>query len=296
MLYTLTDFIDALEETYLKTSEKEAAIFQSPLFYNWKLDERNLFTRVTALMRSVLMMGALIPLNINPMSVFSYSAQLCIKGDFIHPRYQMDDIIALIRWMGTVGKRIRIVLVPVPTVSGPTSGRTFEDEMHEWYLQSKRWTIGAGEVFHFYAIKFRRMPLSAAIIWGCTFVLFYGVLLCGSHLYGIVFCSSYTFHLHRDAVPKQLETLVRFATMIITPGVIYMNSLVMFLIDAAVTKRCLGSSLTTENISFLRNVFHFLFSPLVIIAYSITELYSFHLLAVRGKSVCKHRPSEKMSL
>ena len=61
-------------------------------------------TRVTGLMRSALMMGAMIPLNINTMSVFSFSGKLCKQGNFIHPRYQMDDIIALIRWMGGLGR------------------------------------------------------------------------------------------------------------------------------------------------------------------------------------------------
>ena len=54
-------------------------------------------TRVTGLMRVTLMMGALIPLNINTMSIYSFSGKLCKLGNYVHPRYQMDDIIALIR-------------------------------------------------------------------------------------------------------------------------------------------------------------------------------------------------------
>ena len=86
------------------------------------------------------MMGALIPLNINTMSIYSFSGKLCKQGNYIHPGYQMEDIIALIRnnsyshdscngnvnrWMGVLGKRLKIVMVPVPTLSGPTSG-TFQ--------------------------------------------------------------------------------------------------------------------------------------------------------------------------
>ena len=54
-------------------------------------------TRVTGIMRAALMLGALLPLNINTMSVFSFSGKLCKQGHYIHPAYQMDDIIALIR-------------------------------------------------------------------------------------------------------------------------------------------------------------------------------------------------------
>jgi hypothetical protein len=46
-------------------------------------------TRVTGMMRAFLMLGALIPLNINSMSIFSFSATLCKAGDFIHPGYQV---------------------------------------------------------------------------------------------------------------------------------------------------------------------------------------------------------------
>ena len=64
-------------------------------------------TRVTGIVRGALMMGALIPFNINGMSVFSFSSRLAIAGDFVHPGYQMDDIVALIRWMGVAGRRLR---------------------------------------------------------------------------------------------------------------------------------------------------------------------------------------------
>ena len=73
-----------------------------------RLDEASVVTRVTGLMRATLMMGALIPLNINTMSVFSFSGKLCKQGDFIHPGYQMDDIIALIRWMGVLGRQVTL--------------------------------------------------------------------------------------------------------------------------------------------------------------------------------------------
>ena len=72
-------------------------VFQSPLLYNWNLDAASVVTRVTGIVRSFLMMGAMIPFNVNPMSIFSLSASLCIAGNFVHPGYQMDDIIALIR-------------------------------------------------------------------------------------------------------------------------------------------------------------------------------------------------------
>ena len=97
-------FLNALAEQFSESKDPHESLFQSPLLYNWKLDEASVVTRVTGIMRGTLMMGALIPFNINTMSVFSFSGKLCKAGNFIHHYYQMDDIIALIRWMGVVRK------------------------------------------------------------------------------------------------------------------------------------------------------------------------------------------------
>ncbi|CAF1054396.1 unnamed protein product [Rotaria sordida] len=157
------DYIAALTWKYLQENQPAlTTIYQSPLFYNWKLDSLSFIMRVTGLLRSLLMLGALIPFNINTMSIFSYSFSLAKKGDFIHPRYQMDDIICLIRWMGETQQRLRISMIPVPVISGPTSGETVEYEIIEWARQARRWTIGAAEVFHYFIIKSIHMPKMAA--------------------------------------------------------------------------------------------------------------------------------------
>ena len=43
-----------------------------------------------------------------------------------------------------------------------------------------------------------------------------------------------------------------------------------------------------ERISFVRNLYHWIVSPFVLMAYSIVELYALHEVMVRGKKVCKH--------
>ena len=114
-------YIAALTSKFLHEKNPHGVIFQAPLFYNWGLDRVSFVTRVTGLLRSTLMMGALIPFNINSMSIFSFSLRLCMDGNFVHPAYQMDDIICLIRWMGVTQRRIDIPMIPVPVISGPTS-------------------------------------------------------------------------------------------------------------------------------------------------------------------------------
>ncbi|CAF1411578.1 unnamed protein product, partial [Didymodactylos carnosus] len=97
---------------------------------------------------------------------------LAKQGNFIHPGYQMDDIICLIRWMGVTQQRLRISMIPMPVLSGPISGETIETEIIEWARQARRWTIGAAEVFHYFIIKSKRMPVASACSWGVAFAMF----------------------------------------------------------------------------------------------------------------------------
>ena len=84
--YFHPSYISALTAKFIHEKDPHAVIFQAPLFYNWGLDRVSFVTRVTGLLRSTLMMGALIPFNINSMSIFSFSLRLCIDGDFVHQR------------------------------------------------------------------------------------------------------------------------------------------------------------------------------------------------------------------
>ena len=78
-------YLEELEMTFSQTRNPHHHMYQAPLLYNWKLDELSFMTRVTAILRSALMMGALIPFNINTMSIYSFSGKLLKDSDFIHP-------------------------------------------------------------------------------------------------------------------------------------------------------------------------------------------------------------------
>ena len=280
------NYIAALTYQYLK--EKCPAfttIYQSPLFYNWKLDSLSCVTRVTGLLRTLLMLGALIPFNINTMSIFSFSLSLAKRGNFVHPGYQMDDIICLIRWMGVTRQRLRISMVPVPVISGPTSGDTIESEVVEWTRQARRWTIGAAEVFHYFIIKSKRMPWRAAVSWGWAFIIYYGILLCTAGLYGLTSMISMSV-LVRD-VPHWVQNVMH-ALLILQ----MLAFLMAFVIDAFIPK-LLG---VKEWICLLRNAFHFIMTPIVLLGYSLVELYALHEIVIFGKEVCKHGASNKDNL
>ena len=84
-------YLEELEVTFTTTENPHCHMYQAPLLYNWKLDELCSVTRVTAILRSALMMGALIPFNINTMSIYSFSGKLLKEGDFIHPGKLYSD-------------------------------------------------------------------------------------------------------------------------------------------------------------------------------------------------------------
>ena len=279
-------YIAALTYQYLKDGcPSLKSIYQPPLFYNWNLDSLSFFTRVTGLLRSTLMLGALIPFSINTMSIFSFSLSLAKTGNFVHPAYQMDDIICLIRWMGVTGRRLSIRMVPVPVLSGPTSGRTIEHEFIEWARQARRWTIGAAEVFHYFMVKSRRIPFFTSFSWSITFIIYYGILLCSSGLYGFTFFISTFFLL--EEIPDYMAVI-----MYILVSMQMFAFLVAFVIDIFIP-RLLN---VNECIFFLRNLFHFLMTPFVLLGYSLVEFYALHEVMIRGKKVCKHGASKKNTL
>ncbi|CAF1061076.1 unnamed protein product [Didymodactylos carnosus] len=140
-------YFESLTADYLVMLSKQDAnihrtIWQAPLFYNWNLDQSSFITRITGLLRTTMTMGLLIPYNVNPMSCFSFSLTLAIRGGYWHPQIFMDDVGYLLTMMIGTQQRIRIRCLPVPVRSGPTSGETWLKDMHEWYIQVRRWGLG----------------------------------------------------------------------------------------------------------------------------------------------------------
>ena len=119
---------------------------------------------------------------------------------------------------------------------------------------------------------------------------YYCILLCGSSLFSIELAVAM-------AVIKYLNWEVSAIFTYISPsllGVTYLTTAVYFFLDWQAPK--LLDPAPKERISWLRNCLHYLFSPLVILAYSFVEFYALHELLLFGKSVCKHGASKKQGL
>lgn len=142
--------------------------------------------RITSLARNMMMMGCLVPLQLNPMSNFCFSLELCISGGFTHPGYQMDDMICFTRWVCKTNRDLKLVPVYSPTLSGPTSGTSYINELAEWARQIRRWTIGSAEVFHYTLIKLKRISPKLRckrIIWSLIFTSYHCFFIIASNMY-----------------------------------------------------------------------------------------------------------------
>lgn len=292
-------YFDLLEADYLSLSEKDKhrSVWQSPLFYCMNLDKSPFFVRVVGLLRAFFMMGFLIPMNINTMSIFSMSLKLYEDGKYTHPGYQMDDIIALIRWMLAVRSECRIRCIPVSTISGPTSGANYWNELQEWARQIRRWTIGAAEVFHYFAIKSRRLPFLVAVSWAIKFIFYYGLLLCVAPIFCIIAPPLVEAILNttEDKAEGLLLTAETFIYIMLGMlGLQYVWFAFVFLINKW-AEPTFPDGLKDET-PFYRSFFHYIMTFPTVVGYCLVELYAFLEVSIRGKSVCQHVPSKKDGL
>ncbi|KAK4204517.1 hypothetical protein QBC40DRAFT_164337 [Triangularia verruculosa] len=287
-----------LETEYSKLdfADRHSSIWQSIIIY--KRDSMPFFVDITGVLRTFFFMGVLIPWNINPMSHYSLSVKLLEEGAFTHPAYQMEDIIALIRYTIITRREIRIRPLNLISINGPTSGANYADEIREWALQIRRWTIGAGEVFHYFIVKTYRMPgLYLSISWATRFFIYYGLVLCASAIFSVIspfvvqFVNMAAADHDQLFISDSLSTTIRF---------IFLGTQYAFLLSATVLVRwSLPVPGDNHNKGFwgvTRGLLHWILMLPTILAYSFVELYSFFELAFRGKDVCKHNAASKNNL
>jgi len=321
-------YFECLTHCFMTQSETRRfeVCYQSPLFYNIDLAGRYFFTRIIGILRSYFMVGFLIAMNINTMSIYSMSVQLLIESHFFHPGYQMDDIIYTLSAMKTIRKRVEIISIDVPTLSGPTSGATMVSEWDEWVTQAMRWTIGAAEVFHYFVVKLvgRKMDMVSGLGYFWWFTYYYGVVLCVGgmvtlcNLIMTIVAQGYpnVGPAHDSCMPMSNWFGAGFTDWLqegeLDANGSYDNSvwfynwvfgffllffyiavvLVAFIMDAVVSQ----VMALDEKVGPLRQLFHFLMAQPVLWAYCLVEFRAICVIAYYGKAVCGHKPSEKGNL
>lgn len=266
-------------------------VWQPPLFYNWDLDERPFFNRITGLMRMMMMLGGLISFNLNPMSIFSYPIELGLKSGFINPRYGVDDIIAKVRWMCSTNEQVPVLLLPVPAISGPTIGTTFWLEIEEWSRQIRRWIVGSSESFHYFVIHWRGEPFFSGIWWFMMFFMYYAVLLCSAGLFTIL------AGIPLPWVTYQSIDFGSFQFSLKNIGLLalclqYIAFAVAFILD----RFAIRMMTIREDISVFRNLLHWLSAPFVLLIYSAIAFWAIMKFVFVGKGMAKHDMAAKDGL
>jgi hypothetical protein len=264
-------------------------VWQPPLFYNWDLDQRPFFNRVTGLMRMMMMLGGLISFNLNPMSIFSYPLQLGLKSGFINPRYGVDDIIAKVRWMCSTNEQVPVLLLPVPVISGPTIGTTFWLEIEEWARQIRRWIVGSSESFHYFVIHWRGEPFFSGVWWFLMFFMYYAVLLCSAGLFTTLAGIPLPWVTYQTIdLPGGYEFSLKNIGLLALV-LQYLAFGVAFILD----RLAIRMMTIKENISIFRNLMHWLAAPLVLLLYSAIAFWAIMKFVFVGKGMAKHDMAAK---
>ncbi|WP_299004962.1 glycosyltransferase family 2 protein [uncultured Shewanella sp.] len=278
-------YLEYIAQDYEKSigSDSVNIIWQAALFYNWNLNQSPFFTRITALFRTIWMIGFNIPFQVHSMSVYSSSLTLCIDNNFFDPTYQMEDMHYFVSSMNTRKGKIKLRPVYLPVICGPTSGDNWQEEISEWHRQTKRWSIGAFEVFHYICIKAFNLGIIMTSRLTITMTLLYGLF------------QSIIFFATLIAVPIWHHyQLTNDAKLWYILGLIpWLFIIWVFCIDGLFTH---FFHLKNEKVSLLRNIIHIALTPIVLLSYNLVSFISLHHLAIKGKSVCSHDPSEKSHL
>lgn len=281
---------EELGRAFLNEHERYQCVWQAPLFYDWQPQSSSFIARVTGTMRSVNMMGFLIPLNINTMSIQSLSLKLLIRGDYFTPLYQMEDILFVVRLMTEVRQRVKIRMLPIPLLSGPTSGENIWEEFAEWYLQLRRWTIGAAEVFHYFMVRFFNIPFSSSMQWGLSFVFYYYLFQLLTPI--VLILTSIMLHVH-----PQLGLLtiggISFSRLFLILSMFQLISLLVMNLLQVIWTRGMRIG---EALDPFHKLIDTCLTPFVMVAYSFAATFAIHELSIRGREVCGHNPSSKESL
>jgi hypothetical protein len=264
-------------------------VWQPPLFYNWDLDQRPFFVRVTGIMRSFMMLGGQIAFDLNPMSIFSYPLELGLKAGFINPRYGVDDIIAKVRWMCATNEQVPVLLLPVPAISGPTIGTSFTMEVKEWSRQIRRWIVGSSETFHYFLIHWRGRPMFAGLWWFFMFFMYYAVLLCCAGLFTVLAGIPLPW-VHYPTVSLGVFGKLSLKHIgLVALAVQYFSFGIAFVIDRLAVRMMT----VQEDLSILRNIAHWLSSPFVLLQYSVIVFGAIMKFVFVGKGMAKHDMAAK---
>jgi len=264
-------------------------VWQPALFYNWHLHRRPVFTRVTGVVRAMLMLGGLIPFGLNPMSIFSYPLELGASTGFINPRYSVEDIIFQVRAICQTSAAVPLRLLPVPVISGPTIGSSYAEDFYEWQLQLRRWAIGSAEAAHYFIIHWRGTPLLGGLRWFLCFTAYYAILLCSSAPFCIIASLPFPWATFPHVQVAQWQVSLQYAGLFALAC-----QYAAFTAAFAMDRLAVRLLTVDDHVHPLRNLVHFALAPVVLIGYGLFAFYAVMRFVVRGKRDAGHVMAAKV--
>ena len=107
-----------------------------------------------------------------------------------------------------------------------------------------------------------------------------GIILCCSSVYSITLTISFNF------LFAEVSSILTWTML----GFLVLNYTIfafIFILDRLTVR--LTEPRVKERICLLRNIYQWILSPFVLLAYSLVEFYALHEVMVRGKKVCKQK-------
>ena len=209
----------------------------------------------------------------------------------------MDDIAFTLTLMAGSHSSIAVRLLPLPIISGPTSGSSWWSDCDEWYAQVRRWAIGTSDNFHFFVVHLPGLPFLSAIRFALGYFLYYGVVLCGASLFAVaaglmpwIYPSQEWEEVAFDWLPVQLKAWQALLALSVSAYPLYG---VMFLLDRVWVHWVLR---VVEPIEVWRNVLHWLLTGPTLVVLSGIQLWGYCVVAFKGKAACTHHLAGKAAL
>ena len=213
----------------------------------------------------------------------------------------MDDVGFLATTMCGSHSSISIRLLPVPVISGPTSGQTWVSDVYEWYAQVRRWAIGTADNFHFFMVHLPKLPKLAALRFTLGYYAYYGIILCGAPLFMLLASampwtrSGWDWDAtHNLMLPFPVVSRLSRANLLLTLTLApYLVYALILLLDRLWVIHILRA---VEPISLAHNFIHFVLMGPVLVCLSLVQLWGYLVLAFQGKAACTHHLAGKVGL
>eukprot|EP00928_Gymnodinium_smaydae_P058297 TRINITY_DN41504_c0_g1_i1.p1 TRINITY_DN41504_c0_g1~~TRINITY_DN41504_c0_g1_i1.p1 ORF type:complete len:650 (-),score=40.28 TRINITY_DN41504_c0_g1_i1:93-1949(-) len=297
------NYTECLTHKFLSSDDRTSAVYQSPLLYNACSGEHYFFVRVSALLRTFMLLGFLIPLSVHSEVAYSVPLSLFKRTVGDHHGGYINDMCFVSRATQAIGKRVPIHIVEVPTICCTSCRSTLVHATIDFLMQSKRRTLSAGEMFHAWCTTTlkQRCYSRSALTHGVWLTVCYAFILCSAGimtlLQGIMqiyVASTSVGKPRRIAASLHTETFFWVSLLVQWLDVVLIGYMFLVLFGTAfVLERRFRSALKLKcDVGWLRTSLHILLAPVVYwFDCSISFLYIAMLAFVRSCS-CQGRHSD----